>query len=135
MDQWQKAAAKLGSRWQGRCGAELGDAEGIAVKPSQTSKDTKGLPYADTLPGLRALSCAARRPRCTRCGPGRSASTPVSRPPKTAIAFYRQALAAGGQGVSVAFDLATHRGYDSDHPRVIGRCRQGRRGDRFASRT
>ena len=49
--------------------------------------------------------------------------------------FYRKALAAGGQGVSVAFDLATHRGYDSDHPRVTRRCRQGRRGDRFGSRT
>ena len=46
-------------------------------------------------------------------------------------AFYRRNLAAGQKGLSVAFDLATHRGYDSDNERVVGRCRQGGRGDRF----
>ena len=46
-------------------------------------------------------------------------------------AFYRRNLAAGQKGLSVAFDLATHRGYDSDNERVIGRRRQGRRGHRF----
>ncbi len=53
-------------------------------------------------------------------GPGPSASTPVSRPPRNCNAFYRRNLAAGQKGLSVAFDLATHRGYDSDHPRVAG---------------
>jgi methylmalonyl-CoA mutase len=50
---------------------------------------------------------------------------------KESNAFYRRNLAAGQKGLSVAFDLATHRGYDSDHPRVVGRCGQGRRGHRF----
>ena len=59
-------------------------------------------------------------PRCTPAGRGRSASTPVSRPPRNSNAFYRRNLAAGQKGLSVAFDLATHRGYDSDHPRVVG---------------
>jgi methylmalonyl-CoA mutase N-terminal domain/subunit len=51
--------------------------------------------------------------------PGPSASTPASPPPRS-NAFYRRNLAAGQKGLSVAFDLATHRGYDSDHPRVVG---------------
>ena len=53
-------------------------------------------------------------------GPGRSGNIPASPPPRTSNAFYRRNLAAGQQGVSIAFDLATHRGYDSDHPRVTG---------------
>jgi methylmalonyl-CoA mutase len=53
-------------------------------------------------------------------GPGRSGNTRASRRRRRSNAFYRKALAAGQQGVSVAFDLATHRGYDSDHPRVVG---------------
>ena len=60
------------------------------------------------------------RQRCTPGDRGPSVSTPVSPPPRISNAFYRKALAAGQQGVSVAFDLATHRGYDSDHPRVVG---------------
>jgi methylmalonyl-CoA mutase N-terminal domain/subunit len=64
-------------------------------------------------------SCAARTPPCTRCSRGPSASTPASPPPKS-NAFYRRNLAAGRKGLSIAFDLATHRGYDSDHPRVVG---------------
>jgi methylmalonyl-CoA mutase len=53
-------------------------------------------------------------------GHGPSASTPAFRPPPRANAFYRANLAGGPEGLSVAFDLATHRGYDSDHPRVTG---------------
>ena len=53
-------------------------------------------------------------------GPGRSGNIPASPPPRTSNAFYRRNLAAGQQGVSIAFDLATHRGYDLDHPRVTG---------------
>ena len=45
---------------------------------------------------------------------------PASPPPRTSNAFYRRNLAAGQKGLSIAFDLATHRGYDSDHPRVAG---------------
>ena len=55
-----------------------------------------------------------------RSGRGRSASTPGFPTAEESNAFYRRNLAGGGQGVSVAFDLATHRGYDSDHPRVVG---------------
>ena len=58
--------------------------------------------------------------RCTPVGRGRSASTRASRPRKSSNAFYRRNLAAGQKGLSVAFDLATHRGYDSDNPRVAG---------------
>ena len=55
----------------------------------------------------------------------------ASRRPRSRNAFYRQALAAGQQGVSVAFDLATHRGYDSDHPRVVGDVGKAGRRDRL----
>jgi methylmalonyl-CoA mutase N-terminal domain/subunit len=65
-------------------------------------------------------SSAAPTRRCSRRSRGPSASTPASRPPSETNEFYRKALAAGQQGLSVAFDLATHRGYDSDHPRVAG---------------
>ncbi|UUZ75609.1 methylmalonyl-CoA mutase family protein [Polaromonas sp. P1(28)-13] len=60
------------------------------------------------------------RPRCTPCARGRFCQYAGFSTAEESNAFYRKALAAGGQGVSVAFDLATHRGYDSDHPRVTG---------------
>ncbi len=93
--------------------------EGIAVKPLYTPETPRG---SSTPTRCRASrpSSAGRRRRCTPAGPGRSASTPASRPPRSRNAFYRKALAAGAAGLSVAFDLATHRGYDSDHPRVTG---------------
>jgi methylmalonyl-CoA mutase len=93
--------------------------EGITVKALYTAADTAALPHADTLPGLEPFirgpqaTMYAVRPWTIRQYAGFSTA-------EESNAFYRQALAAGGQGVSVAFDLATHRGYDSDHPRVTG---------------
>ncbi len=70
-------------------------------------------------PGFRPI-CAGRARRCTPTGRGRSGNIPASRPPRSSNRFYRDNLAAGQMGLSIAFDLATHRGYDSDHPRVVG---------------
>ena len=93
--------------------------EGIVVKPLYTAADIQGLPHADTLPGFAPYvrgpqaTMYAARPWTIRQYAGFSTA-------EASNAFYRQGLAGGGQGVSVAFDLATHRGYDSDHPRVTG---------------
>ncbi len=117
-DAWAKAAARA---------APEGDIsrlnwvtpEGLTVKPLYTKADTEGLPYADTIPGFEPFlrgpqpTMYAARPWTIRQYAGFSTA-------EESNAFYRKALAAGAQGVSVAFDLATHRGYDSDHPRVVG---------------
>ena len=93
--------------------------DGISVKPLYTAEDTANLPYTNTLPGFEPYirgpqaTMYAVRPWTIRQYAGFSTA-------EESNAFYRKALAAGGQGVSVAFDLATHRGYDSDHPRVTG---------------
>jgi len=93
--------------------------EGILVKPLYTAADLEGLETLDTLPGFppflrgpRATMYSAR-PWTVRQYAGFSTA-------EESNAFYRRNLAAGQQGISVAFDLATHRGYDSDHPRVVG---------------
>ena len=65
-------------------------------------------------------TCAGPTRRCTRPSRGRSGSTPGFSTASESNAFYRRNLAAGQKGLSVAFDLPTHRGYDSDHPRVVG---------------
>ncbi|MBS0371505.1 MAG: methylmalonyl-CoA mutase [Proteobacteria bacterium] len=115
---WNKAAAKS---------APEGDVaklnwvtpEGITVKPLYTAADLEGLKYTNTLPGFEPFlrgpqaTMYAARPWTIRQYAGFSTA-------EASNAFYRKALAAGGQGVSVAFDLATHRGYDSDNPRVVG---------------
>ena len=94
-------------------------AEDILVKPLYTAADTESLEYTDTMPGISPYvrgpqaTMYAGRPWTIRQYAGFSTA-------EESNAFYRKALAAGGQGVSVAFDLATHRGYDSDHPRVTG---------------
>ena len=115
---WQKAAAK--SAPGGQVDAlNWHTPEGLVVKPLYTAADLKDLAYTDTLPGfppyLRGPQATmyAVRPWTIRQYAGFSTA-------EASNAFYRKALAAGGQGVSVAFDLATHRGYDSDHPRVTG---------------
>jgi methylmalonyl-CoA mutase len=115
---WQKAAAK--SAPGGQVDAlNWVTPEGLVVKPLYTAADTKDLPHTDTLPGfppyLRGPQATmyAVRPWTIRQYAGFSTA-------EASNAFYKKALAAGGQGVSVAFDLATHRGYDSDHPRVTG---------------
>ena len=118
LEAWNKAAAKH---------SPGGDVEklnwitpeGLTVKPLYTKADTEGLKHADTLPGFEPFlrgpqpTMYAVKPWTIRQYAGFSTA-------EASNAFYRKALAAGGQGVSVAFDLATHRGYDSDHPRVTG---------------
>jgi methylmalonyl-CoA mutase len=93
--------------------------EGIDVKPLYTESDLETVEHLGTLPGLAPFTRGPRatmyagRPWTVRQYAGFSTA-------EASNAFYRKALAAGQQGVSVAFDLATHRGYDSDHPRVVG---------------
>src|SRR5437899_487644 len=93
--------------------------EGIPVKPLYTRADVEGLDFADTVPGafpfLRGprATMYAGQPWTLRQYAGFSTA-------EESNAFYRANLAAGQMGLSVAFDLATHRGYDSDHPRVVG---------------
>ncbi|MDL2329949.1 methylmalonyl-CoA mutase [Desulfosarcina sp. OttesenSCG-928-A07] len=93
--------------------------EGIRVKPLYTAEDIEGLPDTNTLPGFPPYARGpmatmyAGRPWTIRQYAGFSTA-------KDSNAFYRRNLAAGQKGLSVAFDLATHRGYDSDHPRVAG---------------
>src|SRR5450756_2677713 len=112
IEAWAKAAAKSAPagnldvlNWQ--------TPDGITVKPLYTAADTENLPYANTLPGFEPYlrgpqaTMYAVRPWTIRQYAGFSTA-------EESNAFYRKALAAGGQGVSVAFDLATHRGYDSD---------------------
>src|SRR5215469_6221914 len=93
--------------------------EGVVVKPLYTAADLDGLPHTDTLPGLPPFlrgpraTMYANRPWTIRQYAGYSTA-------EESNAFYRRNLAQGQKGLSVAFDLATHRGYDSDHPRVVG---------------
>ena len=117
------------SKWRALAAKELKGAdpdsltwqtlEGIAVKPLYTAADTEGLPQMGELPGIAPFTRGVRatmyagRPWTIRQYAGFSTAEESNN-------FYRKALAAGQQGVSVAFDLATHRGYDSDHPRVVG---------------
>ena len=118
LDAWARAAARSAP------GGDLAalnwnTPDGIAVKPLYTAADLQGLAAADTLPGFEPYlrgpqaSMYAARPWTIRQYAGFSTA-------EESNAFYRKGLAGGGQGVSVAFDLATHRGYDSDHPRVTG---------------
>jgi methylmalonyl-CoA mutase len=93
--------------------------EGIGLKVLYTEADIADLPNQRTLPGFAPFirgpkaTMYAGRPWTIRQYAGFSTA-------EESNAFYKKALAAGGQGISVAFDLATHRGYDSDHPRVSG---------------
>jgi methylmalonyl-CoA mutase len=93
--------------------------EGIAVKPAYGAEDLTGLDFLDGLPGVPPYvrgpypTMYVQRPWTVRQYSGFSTA-------EDSNAFYRRNLAAGQQGVSIAFDLATHRGYDSDHPRVTG---------------
>ncbi|MEL7262519.1 MAG: methylmalonyl-CoA mutase family protein, partial [Pseudomonadota bacterium] len=93
--------------------------EGIEVQPIYTQEDLEGVQHLGTIPGqgpfVRGVKATmyAGRPWTIRQYAGFSTA-------EESNAFYRRGLAAGQQGVSVAFDLATHRGYDSDHERVVG---------------
>ncbi|WP_373084549.1 methylmalonyl-CoA mutase [Sneathiella sp.] len=93
--------------------------EGISVKPLYTAADLEGMELEGALPGVAPFQRGVRatmyanRPWTIRQYAGFSTA-------EDSNAFYRRNLAAGQKGLSVAFDLATHRGYDSDHPRVVG---------------
>ena len=120
LDEWRELAARE------LRGADPDDLvwatpEGIAVKPVYTRADLADVPAAqlDELPGFEPFvrgpraTMYANRPWTIRQYAGFSTA-------EESNAFYRRNLAAGQTGLSVAFDLATHRGYDSDHPRVVG---------------
>ncbi|WP_165226055.1 methylmalonyl-CoA mutase [Aquisphaera insulae] len=118
LDAWVKSASKFAPGGKAE-NLDWKTPEGIDVKPLYTRKDVEGLDYADTLPGFEPFvrgpqsTMYAVRPWTIRQYAGFSTA-------EESNAFYKRALAGGGQGISVAFDLATHRGYDSDHPRVQG---------------
>ena len=118
LDRWRELAKKeLG----GKDPEELARVtpDGLRIQPLYTARDLEGLAFTDTLPGLFPFlrgpraTMYANRPWTLRQYAGFSTA-------EESNAFYRANLAAGQQGLSVAFDLATHRGYDSDHPRVTG---------------
>ena len=112
---WEKPEAVPGTvadgQWQ--------TPEGIAVKTGYGERDLRGLPFLDTWPGAAPFirgpypTMYVQQPWTIRQYAGFSTA-------EESNAFYRRNLAAGQKGLSVAFDLATHRGYDSDHPRVAG---------------
>ncbi len=93
--------------------------EGIEIKPLYTKEDLEGLEFNNTMPGFEPFirgpraTMYAGRPWTIRQYAGFSTAQESNQ-------FYKKTLKGGGQGISVAFDLATHRGYDSDHPRVKG---------------
>ncbi len=118
MSQWQELATK---QLKGKSPESLQwqTPEGINVKPLYTAEDLADLEHLNSFPGLAPYvrgpmaTMYAGRPWTIRQYAGFSTA-------KESNAFYRRNLAAGQKGLSVAFDLATHRGYDSDHPRVAG---------------
>lgn len=105
------AAPKVGSDWM--------TPEGISVKPVYNQADLGGLDHLNTMPGVPPFlrgpypTMYVQQPWTIRQYAGFSTA-------EESNAFYRRNLAAGQKGLSIAFDLATHRGYDSDHPRVVG---------------
>ncbi len=109
---WEAVAGEAGERlWM--------TPEGVGVKPAYRGSDLDGLDFVDSWPGLAPYvrgpypTMYVGQPWTIRQYAGFSTA-------EDSNAFYRRNLAAGQKGLSVAFDLATHRGYDSDHPRVIG---------------
>ena len=112
VDDWKKlAGAGANEDWN--------TPEGVPVKQVYTAADTKGLDFLDDFPGVAPFgrgpypTMYTNQPWTIRQYAGFSTA-------EDSNAFYRRNLAAGQKGLSVAFDLATHRGYDSDHPRVTG---------------
>jgi methylmalonyl-CoA mutase len=118
LDDWQALATK---ECKGKSPDKLvwETPEGIAVKPLYSAEDLEGMSHLDSLPGMAPFvrgpkaTMYAGRPWTVRQYAGFSTA-------EDSNAFYRKNLEAGQSGLSVAFDLATHRGYDSDHPRVVG---------------
>jgi methylmalonyl-CoA mutase len=115
---WEALAAKE-LKGAGPASLTWATPEGIAVKPLYTAEDLEGLEVTGSLPGLPPFTRGPRatmyanRPWTIRQYAGFSTA-------EESNAFYRDNLRRGQMGLSVAFDLATHRGYDSDHPRVVG---------------
>lgn len=115
LDEWRDAVKAATD------GSDLlwGTPEGITVKPLYTGRDLEGLDFLDTYPGVAPYlrgpypTMYVNQPWTIRQYAGFSTA-------EESNAFYRRNLAAGQKGLSVAFDLPTHRGYDSDHPRVTG---------------
>ena len=118
IDQWKELAAQQ-LRGKPLDSLSWETPEGIEVKPLYTAEDLEKIEHLHTLPGIAPYvrgpmaTMYAGRPWTIRQYAGFSTA-------KESNAFYRRNLAAGQKGLSVAFDLATHRGYDSDHPRVMG---------------
>ena len=128
-DQHEPTAGSDWARWRDLAASELRNTtpddlvhttpEGLEVKPIYTAEDTNGVVDPHQLPGEAPFTRGVRatmyanRPWTIRQYAGFSTA-------EESNAFYRRNLAAGQMGLSVAFDLATHRGYDSDHPRVTG---------------
>jgi len=118
LNDWKALADKEG---RGRTHEDLvwHTPEGIPVKPLYTAEDLDGINHLGNLPGFAPFAGGPRatmyagRPWTVRQYAGFSTA-------EASNTFYRKNLAAGQTGLSVAFDLATHRGYDSDHPRVVG---------------
>ncbi len=118
LDRWRELARK---ELRGAEPDDLGwqTPEGLRIKPLYTAADIENLEHLDTIPGEAPFirgpraTMYANRPWTIRQYAGYSTA-------EESNAFYRRNLAAGQKGLSVAFDLATHRGYDSDHPRVTG---------------
>lgn len=118
LENWEKLVSK---ETKGKSSQELAwkSPEDISVKPLYTRKDISDSSLIDGLPGIAPY---LRGPRATMYSvkPWTIRQYAGFSTAEESNAFYRKTLASGGQGVSVAFDLATHRGYDSDHPRVKG---------------
>jgi len=118
LDDWRELAVK---ERKGKSLDELNweTPEGITVKPLYSAEDLENVTHLDSLPGMAPFvrgpkaTMYAGRPWTVRQYAGFSTA-------EESNAFYRKNLEAGQTGLSVAFDLATHRGYDSDHPRVVG---------------
>ncbi|NUJ47584.1 methylmalonyl-CoA mutase [Escherichia coli] len=120
VQEWQQLANKELSRREKTVDSLVQQtAEGIAIKPLYTEADLDNLEVTGTLPGLPPY---VRGPRATMytAQPWTIRQYAGFSTAKESNAFYRRNLAAGQKGLSVAFDLATHRGYDSDNPRVAG---------------
>ena len=112
MEDWKARAGEAAERiWE--------TPEGIEVKPAYFAQDLEAVSHLETVPGLPPYvrgpysTMYVQRPWTIRQYSGFSTA-------EASNAFYRRNLAAGQKGLSIAFDLATHRGYDSDHPRVAG---------------
>ena len=118
LDQWRELASSE-LRGKDLDGLAWETPDGLRIKPLYTAEDLEGLEHTDTIPGAAPFlrgpraTMYANRPWTIRQYAGFSTA-------EESNAFYRANLAAGQKGLSVAFDLATHRGYDSDHPRVEG---------------